>query len=89
MTEKDYIEVTVKEATHEDANRGRARLGIEFMKKLGLVSGDIIEIEGKSKAAALVWPGFPQYTGSPIMRIDGNIRRNAGTGIDEHVKIRR
>ena len=59
MTEKDFSEVTVKEAAHDDAGRGIARVSIEVMKKLGLVSGDVIEIQGKKKAAAIVWPGFP------------------------------
>jgi len=89
MTEQDFYEVTVKEAAHDDAGRGIARVSIEVMKKLGLVSGDVIEIQGKRKAAAIVWPGFAQDTGSAILRIDGNIRGNAGTGIDEKVKIRK
>jgi len=89
MTDKDYIEVTVKEAAHDDAGRGIARLSIEVMKKLGLVSGDVIEIQGKKKAAAIVWPGFSQDTGYAILRIDGNIRGNAGTGIDERIRIRK
>jgi transitional endoplasmic reticulum ATPase len=89
MTEKDYAEVTVKEATHDDAGRGIARVSIEVMKKLGLVSGDVIEIQGKKKAAAVVWPGFAQDTGYSILRVDGNIRGNAGTGIDERVKIKK
>ena len=89
MTEKEFFEVTVKEAAHDDAGRGIARVSIEVMKKLGLVSGDVIEIQGKKKAAAIVWPGFAQDTGSAILRIDGNIRGNAGTGIDEKVKIRK
>jgi transitional endoplasmic reticulum ATPase len=87
MTENDYFEVTVKEAAHDDAGRGIARISIEVMKKLGLVSGDVIEIQGKKKAAAIVWPGFAQDTGYGILRIDGNIRGNAGTGIDEKVRI--
>jgi len=87
MTEKDYFEVTVKEAAHDDAGRGIARLSIEVMKKLGLVSGDVIEILGKKKAAGIVWPGFAQDTGYGILRVDGNIRGNAGTGIDEKVRI--
>ena len=89
MTEKDYTEVTVKEAAHEDAGRGIARVSIEVMKKLGLVSGDVIEIQGKNKAAAIVWPGFQQDTGYGILRIDGNIRGNLSTGIDEKVRIRK
>jgi transitional endoplasmic reticulum ATPase len=89
MTEKEYFEVTVKEAAHDDAGRGIARVSVEVMKKLGLVSGDVIEIQGKKKAAAIVWPGFAQDTGFAILRVDGNIRGNAGTGIDEKVKIRK
>ncbi|MDD1696164.1 MAG: CDC48 family AAA ATPase [Methanoregula sp.] len=89
MTEKDYTEVTVKEAAHEDAGRGIARVSIEVMKKLGLVSGDVIEIQGRKKAAAIIWPGFQQDTGYGILRIDGNIRGNLGTGIDEKVRIRK
>jgi transitional endoplasmic reticulum ATPase len=89
MTEQEFFEVTVKEAAHDDAGRGIARVSIEVMKKLGLVSGDVIEIQGKKKAAAIVWPGFAQDTGAAILRIDGNIRGNAATGIDEKVKIRK
>jgi transitional endoplasmic reticulum ATPase len=89
MTEKDYAEVTVKEASHDDAGRGIARVSIEVMKKLGLVSGDVIEIQGKNKAAAIVWPGFQQDTGYASLRIDGNIRGNLSTGIDEKVRIRK
>jgi transitional endoplasmic reticulum ATPase len=89
MTEKEFTEVTVKEASHEDAGKGIARVSVEVMKKLGLVSGDIIEIQGKKKAAAIVWPGFQQDTGYGILRIDGNIRGNLNTGIDEKVRIRK
>jgi len=89
MTDKDYLEVTVKEAAHDDAGRGIARVSIDVMKNLGLVSGDVIEIAGKRKAAAVVWPGFAQDTGGAILRVDGNIRGDAGTGIDEKVRIRK
>ena len=89
MPEKEFFEVTVKEAAHDDAGRGIARVSIEVMKKLGLVSGDVIEIQGKKKAAAIVWPGFAQDTGLAVLRIDGNSRGNANTGIDEKVKIRK
>src|SRR4030042_3998368 len=89
MTHKDFTEVTVKEGSREDAGRGIARVSIEVMKKLGLVSGDVIEILGKKKAAAIVWPGFQHDAGYSILRIDGNIRSNLSTGIDEKVRIRK
>ncbi|MDD1716102.1 MAG: AAA family ATPase, partial [Methanolinea sp.] len=89
MTSQDHIEVVVKEAAREDAGRGIARLSIEAMRALDLVSGDAVEIQGKKKATAVVWPGFPQDTGQGIIRIDGTIRGNAGTGVDERVKVRK
>jgi transitional endoplasmic reticulum ATPase len=89
MTNNNYVEVSVKEAARDDVGRGIARLSVEVMKNLGLVSGDVIEISGKNKAAAIVWPAFAQDTGFAVLRIDGNIRGNAGTGIDEKVKIQK
>ena len=89
MTDADFFEVTVKEAAHNDAEPGIARLSVEVMKKLGLVSGDVIEIVGKKPAAAIVWPGFAEDIGFAILRIDGSIRANANAGIDEKVKIRK
>ncbi len=89
MPNAEYVEVTIKEAAHEDAGRGIARLSIDVMKALDLVSGDVIEIAGRQKAATLVWPGFPQDTGRAILRIDGNTRGNVGSGIDDKVRIRK
>ncbi len=89
MVDTSYVEVTVKEAAHEDAGRGIARLSIDMMKTLNLVSGDVIEIEGRAKAATLVWPGFPQDTGKAILRIDGSTRGNVQAGIDDKVRIRK
>jgi len=89
MADTDFFEVTVKEAAHNDASRGIARLSVDVMKKLGLVSGDVIEIVGKRSAAAIVWPGFAEDIGFAILRIDGSIRANASAGIDEKVKIRK
>ncbi len=91
MANTESVEVTIKEAAHEDAGRGGiARLSIDTMKALGLVSGDVIEVEGRHKAATLIWPGFPpQDTGKAILRIDGNTRSNVGAGIDDNVRIRK
>ncbi|MBN1431947.1 MAG: CDC48 family AAA ATPase [Methanomicrobiaceae archaeon] len=87
MSDTQSYEVTIKEAAHEDAGRGIARLSIDLMQQLGLRSGDVIQISGKSKAAAIVWPGYSQDTGKAVIRIDGNTRSNLRSGIDERVKI--
>ncbi|HIH03636.1 MAG TPA: CDC48 family AAA ATPase [Methanoregulaceae archaeon] len=83
------INVTVKEAAREDAGRGIARVSMDAMRALGLVSGDVVEIQGKRKANAIVWPGFAEDTGRAIIRIDGSTRGNAGTGVDEQVQVRK
>jgi transitional endoplasmic reticulum ATPase len=57
---------------------------------MGLVSGDIIEIEGKgATATAVVWPGYPSEEGKGLILIDGNIRSNARVGIDDRVKVKK
>ena len=58
MADKDTFEVVVKEAARDDAGRGIARLSIEVMRALSLVSGDVIEIQGKKKdRGCLLLPG--------------------------------
>ncbi|MCX6699823.1 MAG: CDC48 family AAA ATPase [Methanomicrobiales archaeon] len=89
MPNKDYAEVGVREAARDDAGRGIARVSIDIMRTLGLVSGDVIEIQGKKKATAIVWPGFQQDTGNKVIRIDGTVRSNAGAGVDDTVTIRK
>ena len=78
----------VAEAKHRDAGRSIARIHSDVTKKLGIVSGDIIEIKGKETAYAIVWPGYPEDP-EKIIRIDGNIRSNASVSIDENVEIKK
>jgi transitional endoplasmic reticulum ATPase len=88
--EKDKsVILRVAEANHRDAGRGIARIDTETMRTLGLIPGDVIEIEGRSIATAIVHPGFAPDTGKSIIRIDGNIRGNAGVAIDDKVRVRK
>ncbi len=86
---KDEITLRVAEAYYRDVGRGIARVDPEVMAKLGLQSGDVIEIIGKSSVPAIVWPGYPEDRGKGIIRIDGSLRNNAGVGIDDKVRIRK
>lgn len=79
----------VAEARHRDAGRGIARVDTKVMEAVGLVSGDIVEIQGKEIAGAIVWPGYPEDSGKGIIRIDGDMRSNARVGIDDRVKIQK
>jgi len=86
---KEEITLRVAEAYYRDVGRGIARVDPEAMEKLGLQSGDVIEIIGKSTVPAIVWPGYPEDRGKGIIRIDGSLRNNAGVGIDDKVRIRK
>jgi transitional endoplasmic reticulum ATPase len=83
------VTLKVAEAYHRDAGRAIARIDAETMRKLGVVSGDVIEIEGKSIATAIVWPGYSPDSKKSIIRIDGNIRGNTGVAIDDHVRVKK
>ena len=83
------IYLRVAEAYYRDVGRGIARVDPEAMERLGLQSGDVIEIVGKESVPAIVWPGYPEDRGKGVIRIDGSIRNNAGVGIGDRVKIRK
>ncbi|MHC1573291.1 MAG: CDC48 family AAA ATPase [Candidatus Syntropharchaeales archaeon] len=87
MGEGKEVVLKVLEAYHRDAGRGIARIDIKVMQELNLVSGDVIEMTGKSKAAAVVWPGYSDDTGKGVIRIDGNIRGNLGVAIDDKIVV--
>ncbi len=85
---KKELVLRVADAPRKYANAGMAILNRETMRELGVESGDVIEIEGKKVATAIVWPD-PLGGDPSVIRIDGNIRRNAGVAIDDKVKVRK
>jgi transitional endoplasmic reticulum ATPase len=86
--EKSVI-LRVAEAYPKDVGGGKARIDTETQRALGLIPGDVIEIEGRSIATAIVHPAYSSDSGKSIIRIDGNIRNNAGVAIDDKVRIRK
>jgi transitional endoplasmic reticulum ATPase len=81
------VELKVGGVKPDDAGRGIARVDKDAMRELGVVSGDVIEIEGERKTVAKVWPGYSQDTGKGVVRIDGETRSSAGIGIDDNVVV--
>lgn len=59
------------------------------MRKLGLIAGDIIEIQGDQITVSTVWPAYTEDHGKAIIRMDKIIRRNAKTSIGKHVTIQK
>ncbi|MCX8179549.1 MAG: CDC48 family AAA ATPase [Candidatus Aenigmarchaeota archaeon] len=89
MTEKE-IELKVGELTQrEEFGRGIVRIDYSIMQKIGVKEGDIVEIEGEKKTGALAVRAYPSDVGLNIIRMDGLVRRNAGAGVGENVKVRK
>jgi len=84
------VRLKVGELTERgDFGRGIVRISAKDMKNIGISEGDIVEIEGKRKTAAIAVRAYPADVGLEVIRMDGLARRNCGSGISEAVKIRK
>ncbi len=83
----DYT-LKVGEARPSDVGRGIARVDQAVLYESGWQAGDVLSIEGKKRTAALLLPGYPSDTGTGLIRLDGNIRRNARVSIDDRVPVK-
>src|SRR3989344_6828537 len=82
------VKLKVAEAMQDDVNRGIVRLDSAIMKDLGINQGSVVELEGSRKTIAIALRAFPADIGLALVRMDGLVRRNAGTTISEYVTIR-
>ena len=83
------IKLKVMEAVQDDVNRGIVKIDSSFMKEIGVNVGDIVEIAGERGTAAIVDRAYPGDIGLNIIRMDGNIRKNARTSIGEMVTVKK
>jgi len=82
------MKLSVKPLKQKDAGRGLAAVDRSAMEEMELENGDYIVIEGEgSRAVARVWPGYPEDSGNGVVRIDGQLRQEAGVGIDDSVTV--
>src|SRR6056297_609397 len=83
------MKLTVKPLKQKDAGRGLAAIDRAAMDEMELENGDYIVLEGdgSTRAVARVWPGYPEDDGKGIVRIDGQLRQEAGVGIDDSVTV--
>ncbi|MCF7861052.1 CDC48 family AAA ATPase [Candidatus Woesearchaeota archaeon] len=84
---KKEIEVKVVEAIQDDVNKGIVRIDSALMHEINARPGDIVAIKGKRETVAIVDRAYPGDIGLKMIRMDGIIRRNSGTGIGEPVKV--
>ena len=82
------MKLTVKPLKQKDAGRGLAAIDRQAMAEMELENGDYIIIQGETgRTVARVWPGYPEDEGKGIVRIDGRLRKETGTGIDDTVSV--
>ncbi len=89
MENPPQIKLKVMEAVQDDVNRGLVKVDSNFMKQIDVSPGDIVEIKGERRTAAIVDRGYPGDIGLNIIRMDGNIRKNARTTVGEIVTVQK
>ncbi|MFQ5815497.1 MAG: CDC48 family AAA ATPase [Candidatus Hydrothermarchaeaceae archaeon] len=82
------IELKVAEALQNDVGRGIVRLDTKTRDKLGISTGDIVEIVGKKSTGAIVWRAYSEDEGLGIIRMDGIIRQNAEISLGDRIKLK-
>ncbi|MFP4190197.1 MAG: CDC48 family AAA ATPase [Candidatus Woesearchaeota archaeon] len=87
----DEVMSRVTEGLRLDVGKKIARIPGQVMERLGVEAGDTVMVEGKRKTVATIWRSRPEDEDSfeNIVRIDGNIRHNAGTSLGEKVKLKK
>jgi len=86
MNDTAGLRLTVRAAEKRDAGRGIARLPESSRKRLGLLSGDTVEIRGERTAVAKVWPGGADAPEGSVL-IDADTRANAGVKVGDAVTV--
>ena len=82
------VSLKVQEPSPTHVGRNIVTLDRKAKQSLNITSGDIVEIEGTKKTAAIVWPARTEDEGKDIVRMDNLIRHNAGVGLGEKVTVR-
>ena len=83
------FKLKVLEALQDDAYKGIARIDPALMRKMKLDRGDIVSIKGGRETFAVVDYGYPADRREEVIRIDGITRKNAKTGVEEKVFVKK
>lgn len=88
-TEAGSLSMRVAEALGKDVGRGLARLDPKDLAELGAAVGDVLEIAGERRTVARAMPAYSDSRGKSLVQIDGITRQNAGSGLDQKVRVRK
>ncbi len=77
------------EALPKDVGRGVIRLDPKDMSVLEIQVGDMIQVAGKRTTVAKVMPAFADQRGKGLIQMDGILRENAQTSLNEQVHVQK
>ncbi|MDO8427730.1 MAG: CDC48 family AAA ATPase [Candidatus Diapherotrites archaeon] len=82
-------EVRLKVQDSDPTHVGRNIVTLDRLakKRLNITSGDIVEIAGTKRTAAVVWPARAEDEGKGLVRMDNFIRHNSGVSLGDTVTI--
>jgi transitional endoplasmic reticulum ATPase len=87
MSESGGIELRVRGAEKRDAGRGIARLPEAARRRLGVLSGDVVLVEGDRSTAVKLWPARSDVPDDVVL-VDAGTRTNAGVAVGDTVRVR-
>ncbi|MFB6208227.1 MAG: CDC48 family AAA ATPase [Candidatus Nanohaloarchaea archaeon] len=90
MSEEKEVKLRVGEVppnAQQDVGKGIVRIDSKIMEELDVREGDAVLLEGDRETAGLVARSYPADKGLGIARMDGYMRKNAGTSLGETVKV--
>ncbi|WP_049927144.1 CDC48 family AAA ATPase [Halopiger goleimassiliensis] len=86
-SDTDGITLSVRAAEKRDAGRGVARVPEQVRRRLGVLSGDTVVIQGSERTVAKLWPADPSIPDN-VIQIDADTRANAGVHVGDSVTVR-
>ncbi|MFW6230575.1 MAG: CDC48 family AAA ATPase [Nanoarchaeota archaeon] len=87
--DRKELHAKVQEGLQSDVGKKIARMSSHMIDALELDAGDAVVLEGKKKTIATVWRARPEddISTENTIRVDGNIRHNAGVSLGEKITI--
>ncbi len=86
--DQSEIQLRIEQLDKNRSGRSLCYVDQDVLEKIGLATGDIIEIRGKKKTTAIVVASQQDRT-KRVIRLDGLQRLNAGATIGEYVSIKK
>ena len=91
MVDDESVKLRVGEVppnAQQDIGKGIVRIDSKIMEELGVREGDAVIIEGDRETVGRIARSYPADKGLGIARMDGYMRKNAGTSLGENVSVR-